>query len=226
MSKVFVGNFSFSIDDEKLREYFEQAGTVVSAKVMKEGPGGRSRGFGFVEFATPEDSAAAIQKFDNQMWEGRSIKVSEDRNYRRDDGPRDSSFNGGNSGGGFGGGGYGGGGYGGGSYGGDEGGHRGGDRFGGGGYGDRGGDRGAAPGFFKAQPAEFGFKRRKKLDPFLEDLTLKVDYKDPKTLTRFMSERGRILPRRMTGLTSHNQRQVTRAIKRSQFIGLLPYSRE
>ncbi|MFN8388930.1 MAG: 30S ribosomal protein S18 [Bdellovibrionota bacterium] len=80
-------------------------------------------------------------------------------------------------------------------------------------------------GYFKAQPLELGFRRKKKIDPFMEDTSLVIDYKDAKLLSRFVSERGRILPRRMTGLTAHNQRQVTRAIKRAQHIAIMPYTR-
>ena len=83
MAKVFVGNFSFAIDEEKLKEYFSQVGPVISAKVMKEGQGGRSRGFGFVEFASAEDAAGAIARLDGSTWEGRVVKVSEDRSNRR-----------------------------------------------------------------------------------------------------------------------------------------------
>lgn len=187
MTKVFVGNFSFSIDDEKLREFFSEVGSVVSAKVMKEGQGGRSRGFGFVEFSTPEDASNAITKLDGTVWEGRVIKVSEDRSTRRhEQGAGDGA---GES-------------------------HGGGD--------DQGG-RPAPTGYFKAQPLDLGFRRKKKIDPFVEDTSLVIDYKDPKLLSRFVSERGRVLPRRMTGLTAHNQRMITRAIKRAQYLALLPY---
>jgi small subunit ribosomal protein S18 len=179
MTKVFVGNFSFSVDDDQLRDYFNSAGTVVSAKVMKEGQGGRSRGFGFVEFAGAEDAQKAISELNGSVWEGRVIKVSEDRSHRRDSETSEST---------------------------------------------EGAQRSSAPtGYFRAQPLELGFRRRKKLDPFVEDPNSVVDYKDPKLLARFMSERGRILPRRMTGLTASNQRKVTKAIKRSQSLGLLPY---
>lgn len=192
-TKLFVGNFSFSIDDEKLKAHFAQIGTVLSAKVMKEGQGGRSRGFGFVEMATADEAQNAIAKLDGTVWEGRVIKVSEDRSNRRD---RDDR----------------------------EGGPReGGERHGGGG--DDGGQRGAPSGYFKAQPLELSFRRKRKIDPFVEDPKLKIDYKDPKLLSRFLSERGRILPRRMTGLSAHHQRQVTRAIKRAQHLALLPYTR-
>ncbi len=189
MAKVFVGNFSFAVDDEKLREYFAQAGAVVSAKVMKEGQGGRSRGFGFVEFSTAEDAQNAITKLDGSVWEGRVIKVSEDRSNRRGDHAERESSGGSDS------------------------------------HEEGSSSRSAPMGYFKAQPLDLGVRRKRKMDPFIEDKNLKIDYKDAKLLSRFVSERGRVLPRRMTGLTAHNQRQVTRAIKRSQFLALMPYVR-
>ncbi|MBP9837774.1 MAG: 30S ribosomal protein S18 [Proteobacteria bacterium] len=80
-------------------------------------------------------------------------------------------------------------------------------------------------GYFKAQPLDLGLRKKKKLDMFEEDKTLLVDYKDVKLLMKFVSERGRVLPRRMTGLTAHNQRKVTVAIKRAQFLALMPYAK-
>ena len=68
------------------------------------------------------------------------------------------------------------------------------------------------------------FKRRKKLDPFMQDPKLTVDYRDVAMLSKFLSERGRILSRRLTGLTAYNQRKVTKAIKRAQHLGLMPFS--
>ena len=53
---------------------------------------------------------------------------------------------------------------------------------------------------------------------------LQIDYKDTKTLKRFVSEDGKILPRRRTGLSAKNQRQVTAAIKRARHLALLPYA--
>ncbi len=50
-----------------------------------------------------------------------------------------------------------------------------------------------------------------------------VDYKDVRKLQRFLTERGKVLPRRATGLTAKQQRQVARAIKRARQIALLPY---
>lgn len=68
------------------------------------------------------------------------------------------------------------------------------------------------------------FKRKKKIDPFLEDPKLTVDYKDTALLSRFLSERGKILSRRLTGLSAYNQRKVSKAIKRAQNMGLMPFS--
>lgn len=68
------------------------------------------------------------------------------------------------------------------------------------------------------------FKRRKKLDPFMHDPSRSVDYKDTSILGRFVSERGKILSRRLTGLSAYNQRQVSKAIKRAQNLGLMPSS--
>lgn len=68
------------------------------------------------------------------------------------------------------------------------------------------------------------FKKKKKLDPFIEDPNLKIDYRDAPLLSKFVSEKGKILSRKLTGLTAHNQRKVSKAIKRSQSLGLMPYS--
>ena len=68
------------------------------------------------------------------------------------------------------------------------------------------------------------FKRAKKLDPFMADPSKSVNYKDVSVLSKFLSERGRILSRRLTGLSSYNQRKVSKAIKRAQNIGLMPFS--
>jgi small subunit ribosomal protein S18 len=68
------------------------------------------------------------------------------------------------------------------------------------------------------------FRRKKKLDPFTEDPEKPVDYRDIAVLSRFVSERGRILSRRLTGLKANNQRKVSKAIKRAQNLGLIPFS--
>jgi len=78
-------------------------------------------------------------------------------------------------------------------------------------------------GYFRAQPLDIGVRKTKKSDPFIADPELKIDYKNQKLLARFVSERGRMLPRRMTGLTAANQRHVARAVKRAQHLAILPY---
>ena len=67
-----------------------------------------------------------------------------------------------------------------------------------------------------------GFVRRK-VSRLTTDKTLVVDYKDPKLLRGFLSETGKILPRRITGNTAKQQREVCVAIKRSRHLALLPY---
>ncbi|MBX7143139.1 MAG: 30S ribosomal protein S18 [Oligoflexia bacterium] len=68
------------------------------------------------------------------------------------------------------------------------------------------------------------FRRRRKIDPFMEDPSKTVDYKDVIMLSRFVSERGKILSRRLTGLSAYNQRKLSKAIKRAQNLGLMPFS--
>jgi hypothetical protein len=59
-TRLYVGNLSFQTTGDDLRDYFSQAGTVESASVVEDRETGRSRGFGFVEMATPEEAAAAV----------------------------------------------------------------------------------------------------------------------------------------------------------------------
>lgn len=68
------------------------------------------------------------------------------------------------------------------------------------------------------------FGRRRKVCPFSSDKSPKIDYKDPKLLQHYMSERGKIIPSRITAVSVKKQRQLTRAIKRARFLALLPYA--
>ena len=98
----------------------------------------------------------------------------------------------------------------------------GGDRSGGGGReggregreGGRGGDGGG-----QRRP----FFRRKKTCPFSGANAPKIDYKDVKLLQRFISERGKIVPARITAVSNKKQRILANAIKRARFMALLPY---
>lgn len=65
---------------------------------------------------------------------------------------------------------------------------------------------------------------RRKVCRFCADKTLKVDYKDPGTLKYFITERGKIIPRRISGNCARHQRQMDTAIKRSRMLALLPFT--
>ena len=66
-------------------------------------------------------------------------------------------------------------------------------------------------------------RRRRKVCQFCVDKATFIDYKDTAKLRRYLSERGKILPRRTTGVCAMHQRELTEAIKRSRQIALLPY---
>ena len=80
---------------------------------------------------------------------------------------------------------------------------------------DRGGDdrggRGGRKGFFRKKVCKFCTQK------------LKTDYKDPETLKRFITERGKILPRRITGSCAKHQRRLAVAIKRARALAYIPY---
>jgi RNA recognition motif-containing protein len=113
-TKLYVGNLSFRTTADELRDAFASVGNVESASVIEDRDTGRSRGFAFVEMATAEEAAAAIEQFNGKDFGGRNLTVNEAK-------PREDR-------GGRGGGGGGRGGYGGGGGGRDRGGDRGGDR--------------------------------------------------------------------------------------------------
>lgn len=71
-----------------------------------------------------------------------------------------------------------------------------------------------------------GGRRRKKVDFFAANHIEYIDYKDVNLLQRFISDRGKILPRRVTGTYAKNQRKLTKAIKRARIMGLLPFVTE
>ncbi|WP_229265814.1 30S ribosomal protein S18 [Lactobacillus crispatus] len=71
-----------------------------------------------------------------------------------------------------------------------------------------------------------GGRRRRKVDYIAANHIDYVDYKDVDLLKRFISERGKILPRRVTGTSARNQRKVANAIKRARIMGLLPFVAE
>jgi small subunit ribosomal protein S18 len=85
---------------------------------------------------------------------------------------------------------------------------------------ERGADRGAERG---GGAARRPFFRRRKSCPFSGPNAPKIDYKDVRLLQRFVSERGKIVPSRITAVSTQKQRELARAIKRARFLGLLPY---
>ena len=71
--------------------------------------------------------------------------------------------------------------------------------------------------------SRLSFFRRRKSCPFSGPNAPKIDYKDTRTLTRYVSERGKIIPSRITAVSGKKQRELARAIKRARFLGLMPY---
>ncbi len=69
-------------------------------------------------------------------------------------------------------------------------------------------------------------RSRVKVCRFCEEKTTKIDYKDVRLLQRFVTERGKIIPRRMSGTCARHQRVLTRCIKRARQIALLPFASE
>ncbi len=67
------------------------------------------------------------------------------------------------------------------------------------------------------------FFRRRKTCPFSGAGAPKIDYKDTKMLNRYISEKGKIVPSRITSVSSKKQRELARAIKRARFLALIPY---
>lgn len=73
-------------------------------------------------------------------------------------------------------------------------------------------------------PARRAFGRRPKVCPFSGAESPKIDFKDVKLLQRYISEKGKIVPARITAVSAKKQRELARAIKRARFLSLLPYS--
>ena len=88
-SKLYVGNVAYSVSNNDLEELFSKAGQVQSVAVITDKFSGESRGFGFVEMASAEDTSKAIKQFNDTELKGRNIRVNEAK-------PRESSFGGDN----------------------------------------------------------------------------------------------------------------------------------
>ncbi|TAK89256.1 RNA-binding protein [Patescibacteria group bacterium] len=75
-NKLYVGNLSYSMTSDDLRETFSAHGTVQSADVISDRDSGRSKGFGFVEMSSDEEAEAAIKALNGQDVQGRQLTVS------------------------------------------------------------------------------------------------------------------------------------------------------
>lgn len=103
-NKLFVGGLSWGTSDEGLRDAFGRFGEVVEAKVITDRDTGRSRGFGFVTFATGEAAQAAAAEMNGTQLDGRAIRVNEAEDRGRGGGGGGGGGRGGPRGGGGGGG--------------------------------------------------------------------------------------------------------------------------
>jgi len=96
ISKLYVGNLAYSVNDESLLQHFTEFGAVNSAKVMMDRDTGRSKGFGFVEMESPQAAQAAIRGMHGKSIDGRALVVNEARPREE----RPGGFGGGGGGGG------------------------------------------------------------------------------------------------------------------------------
>lgn len=93
-ARLFVGNLSFQTAENDLQDHFAKAGAVTSINLMLDKMTGRSRGFAFVEYATPEEAQKAIEQFHDKDFQGRKITVNIAR-PREERAPRSDRFAGG-----------------------------------------------------------------------------------------------------------------------------------
>ena len=75
-NRLFVGNLSYQTMENDLQEYFSQAGVVTTVNLMLDKVTGKSRGFAFIEFATPEEANKAVEEFHNKEFQGRALTVN------------------------------------------------------------------------------------------------------------------------------------------------------
>jgi len=74
--QIYVGNLTYNMTEDSLRELFKPFGEVTSVKIIKDRLTDRSRGFGFVEMENKDEAESAIQKIDGNEVEGRNMKVN------------------------------------------------------------------------------------------------------------------------------------------------------
>jgi len=81
--KLYVGNLTFNMTDQELGEAFAEFGEILSATIVKDRISGRSKGFGFVEFANDEDADKAREALDGKEIKGRAVRIDQARDQRR-----------------------------------------------------------------------------------------------------------------------------------------------
>ena len=87
-NKIFVGGLAWATDERGLEEAFSSYGEITEAKVVRDRATGRSRGFGFVTFANSNDARDAMEQMNDNMLDGRSIRVDLAQEREREGGPR------------------------------------------------------------------------------------------------------------------------------------------
>ena len=75
-AKLYVGNLPYTVDDEELRKLFSKYGAILEVNIIRDQYSGQSKGFAFVQYATPAEAQKALE-LDGQELSGRKIKVSE-----------------------------------------------------------------------------------------------------------------------------------------------------
>ena len=76
----------------------------------------------------------------------------------------------------------------------------------------------------KEEKSNSPFENKKKFCPFSQPGSPKIDYKDTRLLTRYITEKGKIVPSRITGVSRKKQRELAKAIKRARFLSLMSYT--
>ncbi len=76
MGKLYVGNLSYDVTEDELKDLFASKGEVLSTRIIHDQQSGRSKGFGFVEMSTKEAADAAIEEFNGQDLKGRAMRVN------------------------------------------------------------------------------------------------------------------------------------------------------
>ena len=94
---IYVGNLSYEVTEEELKEAFEAFGNVETVKIIKDNYTGRSKGFGFVEMPSNDEAQSAINELNEKEFKGRTVKVNKAR--PRSEGRRDGGRQGGGGGG-------------------------------------------------------------------------------------------------------------------------------